>query len=90
MALNKNCPGAVTFREVRPEYILCPECGNEVEIWSDEMVARCRQCGSLVSRERGASCIDWCVYAKECIGLAKYERLIQNRPPQTKAEAKTT
>lgn len=45
MALIKGCPGAVTFREVRPEDIVCPQCGNEVEIWSDEPVARCRQCG---------------------------------------------
>lgn len=86
MALVKGCPGAVTFREVRPEDIVCPQCGNEVEIWSDEPVAQCRQCGFWVSKERGASCIDWCAYAKECIGLAKYERLMKNRPLQTKAE----
>jgi DNA-directed RNA polymerase subunit RPC12/RpoP len=82
MALIKGCPGAVTFREVRPEDIVCPQCGGEVEIWSDEPVARCRQCGFWVSKERGSSCIDWCAYAKECIGLAKYERLMKTRPPQ--------
>jgi len=90
MASNKHCPGAVTLREVRPEYIVCPECGNEVEIWSDEPMARCRQCGFWVTRERGASCIDWCAYARECIGLARYERLMKNRPPQTRTEARAT
>jgi DNA-directed RNA polymerase subunit RPC12/RpoP len=69
MALIKGCPGAVTFRQVRPEDIVCPQCGNEVEIWSDEPLARCRQAS-----------------AKECIGLAKYERLMKNRPLQTAAE----
>ncbi len=88
MALHTGCPGAVTLREVRPEDIVCPQCGSEVEIWSDEPVAQCRQCGSWVRRERGASCIDWCPAAKECVGLAKYERLMKNRPPEGGAEEK--
>lgn len=53
-------------------------------------VARCCQCGFWVSQERGASCIDWCAVAKECIGLAKYERLMKSRPPDTTAEENTT
>ena len=86
MALHKGCPGAVALREVRPEDIVCPECGSKVEIWSDEPVAQCRQCGFWVSHERGASCIDWCASAKECIGLAKYERLTKSRPLESQPE----
>jgi len=75
VSLFRGCPGAVTFREVRPEDIGCPECGAEVEIWSDELTARCSQCGARVSGELGPSCIDWCSFAEQCIGTEKYERL---------------
>jgi hypothetical protein len=75
VSLFRGCPGAVTFREVRPEDITCPECGAEVEIWSDELTARCSQCGARASRELGPSCIDWCSYAEQCIGTEKFQRL---------------
>ncbi|MBN1660660.1 MAG: hypothetical protein JXA93_19850 [Anaerolineae bacterium] len=76
----RGCPGAIAFREARPEDIDCPHCGEEMEIWSDEPVARCSHCGLYVSKERGASCIDWCKAAAECIGLEAYERLKKVRP----------
>ena len=76
----RGCPGAIVFREARPDYIDCPHCGEEMEIWSDEPVARCHSCGLYVSQERGASCIDWCKSAVECIGLEAYERLQKTRP----------
>lgn len=75
MSLSKGCPGARTIREVRPEYVACPHCGQEVELWSDERAARCPHCRGLVPREQGASCIDWCAYAAQCIGLEKYRAL---------------
>ncbi len=75
MTLGSGCPGARLFREVRPETVQCPHCGGEVEIWSDELVARCLQCGRQVGKERGASCIDWCAHAAECIGAQKLRRL---------------
>ncbi|NIN96767.1 MAG: phosphohydrolase [Anaerolineae bacterium] len=75
MSLFRGCPGAVNIREVKPEEIECPECGHMVEIWSDELTARCSNCGASVSREQGPSCIDWCSFAEECIGTDKYRQL---------------
>jgi len=75
MSLYKGCPGAIRFKEAVPEYVDCPECGKETEIWSDELVARCHHCQALVRRDRGPSCIDWCQYAEECIGVEAYKRL---------------
>ena len=75
MSLFTGCPGAVNIREVRPEEIECPKCGSQVEIWSDEISARCSRCGDRVSRDVGPSCIDWCSFAEECIGTEKYQRL---------------
>ena len=66
---------AINIREVTPEDIACPQCGEEVEIWSDELTARCTHCETRVSREQGPSCIDWCAFAEQCIGTEKYQRL---------------
>ena len=75
MALSKGCPGARTIQEATPEYINCPHCGGEMEIWSDELFARCPHCKGAVPRRRGASCLDWCACAGECVGLERYHRL---------------
>jgi len=78
----KGCPGAMVFKDARPDYIDCPHCGVEMEIWSDEPLARCDNCNRWVSQERGASYIDWCQAAVQCIGLETYERLQRIRPPE--------
>jgi len=75
MVLDKSCPGSRTIREPRPELINCPDCGREVEIWTDELKATCPGCGHKVFRAQPASCIDWCPHAKECVGPEVYERL---------------
>jgi len=85
VSLFRGCPGAVNIREVTPEEIPCAQCGSEVEIWSDELTARCRECGAEVSREQGPSCIDWCHFAEECIGTEKYQRLKGDRGEQEEA-----
>jgi hypothetical protein len=86
VSLFGGCPGALTFREAKPEDIECPECGAEVEIWSDELTAGCSRCGARASRELGPSCIDWCSSAEQCIGTEKYQRLRQD----TAAEEETS
>lgn len=68
------CPGSEEVKRPKPEYIPCPKCGSEVEIWSDEVQAKCENCGTLACRERKPSCLDWCKYAKECVGEEKYMR----------------
>jgi len=77
--------GAIVFKEAKPEYMDCPHCGEEMEMWSDEPLARCPHCRLWVNKERGASCIDWCKFAAECIGLEAYERLTK-RPPARGAD----
>ncbi len=75
MVFDKLCPGSRSIREPRPESINCPDCGREVEIWTDELKATCLGCGNKVFRAQQASCIDWCPRAKECVGPEAYERL---------------
>jgi len=49
MALeNLRCPGLEQTLAVFPETLSCPECGNDVEIWSDERKAKCSFCNKMV------------------------------------------
>ncbi|MBI4295967.1 MAG: hemerythrin domain-containing protein, partial [Chloroflexi bacterium] len=75
MTLAKSCPGSRTIREPVPESIRCTSCGQEVEIWTDELSATCRNCGTRVFKEERPSCIDWCPHAKECVGVEALQRL---------------
>lgn len=73
----KSCPGARTIKEIWPEYVPCPRCQSEVEIWSDEYRARCVGCNVWVYRKQGPTCLDWCPEAERCVGsaaMAAYER----------------
>ena len=73
------CPGAQRFRQPQPEIIDCPFCSEEVEIWTDEVQATCPHCKKTVVRQEGTSCLDWCKYAKECVGEQLYNKYIKNR-----------
>ncbi|MEK7280819.1 MAG: hypothetical protein AAB037_00500 [Chloroflexota bacterium] len=69
------CPGSQTIRQPVPEDYLCPNCGEVVEVWSNELKHNCPKCGTPVFREAAPSCIDWCQYAKECVGEEAFNRL---------------
>ncbi|MFZ5801406.1 MAG: HD domain-containing protein [Candidatus Omnitrophota bacterium] len=74
-----SCSGSEKFKRPQPEGIRCPSCGEELEIWSDEIEAVCTKCKNTVRRPQGASCLDWCSYAKECVGPHKYGLYMQNK-----------
>ncbi|OGV72513.1 MAG: hypothetical protein A2340_04415 [Lentisphaerae bacterium RIFOXYB12_FULL_60_10] len=50
------------------ELVRCPHCGKDAEVWSDEAEGKCTECGQSVCRTTTQSCIDWCKYARECLG----------------------
>ena len=63
----QTCPGINRFVRPTPEFIKCPFCGAEVEIWSDEESAVCQNCGKTVKRnQQEASCLEYCLYAEKC------------------------
>jgi hypothetical protein len=68
------CPGQ-DKRDIKAETINCPDCGYCLEIFSDEVKVRCPKCKGLVCRNRLPSCVDWCRYARECVGEDKWEQL---------------
>lgn len=73
------CPGADRFIQPKPESFKCPDCGAEVEIWTDELKRICPKCGAVVVREGKQSCLDWCRYGKECVGEEIYQRFMRNK-----------
>lgn len=70
----KRCPGSMTFTQPKPEMVACPDCGAEVEIWSDEATGTCPQCTRTVIRNETQSCVDYCKYARECLGDDKFKQ----------------
>lgn len=34
-----------------PEFITCPKCGGEVELWSDEYLTFCHYCGHKIFKK---------------------------------------
>lgn len=62
----RSCPGVAKLLRPAPEYLKCPNCGAEVEIWSDESEIVCDNCGALVTRDVAPSCLEWCKYADKC------------------------
>ena len=73
------CPGAKILRQPQPEMFDCPSCGEEVEIWTDEIRGVCSNCGQAVFREGTMSCLEWCKFAQDCVGEEAYDRYIKNR-----------
>jgi len=68
------CPGQDP-RHIKPEIMSCPGCGYKVEIFSDELKRLCPRCREAVSRQKLPSCVDWCKFARECIGEERWKAL---------------
>jgi NADH pyrophosphatase NudC (nudix superfamily) len=68
------CPGQ-DGRNLRVSIHKCPNCGNEVEMFSDETRIKCRDCGNYVYKENVPSCIEWCAKARECLGEERWKLL---------------
>lgn len=76
---HKFCPGSKVMRQPVPEIFACPQCGEEVEIWSDELKRSCPKCHKMVFRDTMMSCLDWCEYGEECVGGSVFNTYMDNR-----------
>ncbi|MEW6033896.1 MAG: phosphohydrolase [Chloroflexota bacterium] len=74
MNMWSKCPGQDP-RNLKVTLLKCPTCGEEVEMFSNELRVKCSGCGGWVYGEQVPSCIDWCAKAKECIGEERWEQL---------------
>ena len=68
----QTCPGIRDFIRPTVAYVKCRVCGGDVEIWSDEDVGICLECGVEWRRpDEDASCLEYCEYADVCRELIK-------------------
>jgi len=67
------CPGQ-DGKNLRVALYKCPNCGADVEIFSDEIKVRCRKCGQSVYREKIPSCLEWCASARQCLGEERWQQ----------------
>lgn len=74
MGFAPECPGQ-DRRNIKVETVTCPHCGYQVEMFSDEINVRCPQCKGQVCRTRLPSCVDWCSYARKCMGEKRWNEL---------------
>jgi NADH pyrophosphatase NudC (nudix superfamily) len=68
------CPGAANIRTPILKIKKCPECGEEIEVFSTDIQMNCSNCGFTVYNDL-ESCIQWCKYARECVGEELYKKL---------------
>jgi transposase len=69
-----HCPGAANLRTPTLTIKKCPQCGEEVEVFSNDVKVTCQNCGFTIYNDI-TSCIQWCRYARECVGDEVYLRL---------------
>jgi predicted metal-binding protein len=46
------CPGNDPVSRAVPEMFVCPDCGLEVEIWTDELKGKCASCNRVFQKDR--------------------------------------
>lgn len=70
------CPGQ-DMRRLTAALYKCPQCGEMVETFSDELKRRCHKCKTLVYKDKVPSCIEWCQSARECLGEERLKELME-------------
>ena len=54
----------------------CPRCGHEIEMFSIDSEQTCEHCG-FVAYNDSLSCVQWCQYAKQCVGEEMYAHMME-------------
>ena len=65
---------------------VCPNCGNVIELFSIDTEVACDKCGFVAYNDE-LSCVQWCKYAKDCVGEEMYEHLMKVAASQRQRKA---
>ena len=63
---------------------VCPHCGNIIELFSVDTEVACDKCGFVAFNDT-LSCVQWCKYAKQCVGEEMYEAMMKIAKKQKEA-----
>ena len=55
---------------------ICPQCGEIIELFSIDTQVSCEKCG-FVAYNDTLSCVQWCQYARKCVGDEMYEKMME-------------
>ena len=55
---------------------VCPHCGSIIEMFSIDTQMACEKCG-FVAYNDTLSCVQWCQYARKCVGDEMYEHMME-------------
>ena len=64
----------------------CPNCGAEIEIFSIDTQATCEKCGFTIYNDT-LNCVQWCKYARQCVGDKMYEQMMKIAERQKASKA---
>lgn len=76
MKIIDDCPGAADLRRPTIIFKTCPRCGEEIELFSNDVKMDCDSCGFTIYNDT-MSCVKWCEYAKECVGEEAYNQVME-------------
>ena len=73
-------------KEISIEERICPQCGHEIEIFSVDTEAACEHCGFVIYNDQ-LSCVQWCKFARQCVGDQMYEKMMETAAHQKAARS---
>ena len=65
----------------------CPQRGHTIELFSIDTEMPCEHCG-FVAYNDTLSCVQWCAYAKECVGEEMYAAMMEIAAQQKRNKEK--
>ncbi len=68
---------------------VCPQCGQIIELFSIDTEVACENCG-FVAYNDTLSCVQWCKYAKQCVGEQMYNHMMEIAAVQKKHRKEET
>ncbi len=63
-------------KDITIEEKTCPRCGHPIEIFSVDVSVKCEHCGFEIYNDT-LNCVQWCQYARKCVGDEMYESLMK-------------
>lgn len=72
--LFQGCQGKPTTPEILEK--TCPRCGALIELFTIDTEMTCESCGFVVYNDT-LSCVQWCQYAKQCVGETLYDHMME-------------
>lgn len=65
---------------------ICPQCGSEIEMFSIDTQVACEKCGFIAYNDT-LNCVQWCKYAKQCVGEEMYAHMMEIAARQKEKKA---